>query len=79
MQGNHATWSWNPQDPDTGEHYAAGVYAGFYAYGGSKYIPGRHFPERAVKRCDPVARMAEELQKQGIEARVIRNDAGFLQ
>ena len=45
-------WSWNPQDPDTGYHYAAALYSGFNAYG-KKWIPGRPWTERAIANVDP--------------------------
>ena len=44
-------WNWAPVDPETGLAYAPHLYTGFAV--GSKWIQGRPWPERAVKRCDP--------------------------
>lgn len=77
-QGNKATWEWNPTDPDTGEAYALAVWVGFFAYGGHKFILGRKWALRALKRVNPAVLLALELQNQGIAARVVRNDAGLL-
>lgn len=39
-----ATISWNPQDPDSGRFYAADVFTG------AGRLPGRNWPERALRR-----------------------------
>lgn len=78
VQGNKATWQWNPTDPDTGEAYALAVFLGFFAYGGHKYVPGRRWVFRALKRINPVVLLAEELQKQGITARAVKSDVELL-
>lgn len=49
--GVDVKWHWNPVDPETGLHYAPHLYTGFAV--GPKWIPGRPWPERAVKRADP--------------------------
>lgn len=78
VQGNKAEFTWNPTDPETGYAYAMALFVGFFAYGGHKYVPGRRWVFRALKRVNPVVLLAEELQNQGIAARVVRNDAGLL-
>lgn len=69
-----AKWSWHPVDPKTGYEYAPDLYYGFLAFG-KYWIPGRHWPERAIRRVDPVAKLVAELNKRGIPAQVIRNNA----
>lgn len=78
VQANKATWEWNPTDPDTGYAYALAVWYGFFTYGGTKYVPGRHWAMRALRRIDPVVMLAEELKKQGLNAKVTRNDVQLL-
>lgn len=77
VRANKATWTWDPVASD-GYHYAMALFVGFFAYGGTKFVPGRHWAFRALKRLDVVQLLAEELQKQGIEAKVVRNDVGLL-
>ena len=50
--GVEVKWHWNPVDPESGYQYAPALYAGYSAFG-KKWIPGRPWPERAVKRVDP--------------------------
>lgn len=74
VQGNKAEFTWNPTDPETGYAYAMALFVGFFAYGGHKFIPGRRWVFRALRRIDPVVLLAEELEKQGIGARITRNN-----
>lgn len=74
VRGNKAVWEWNPHDPNTGYAYALAVWMGFNAYGEYKYVPGRHWFFRALKRVDPITMFADELQKQGIGIRVTSNN-----
>lgn len=78
VQANKATWTWDPTSPENGYHYALALWFGFFAYGGTKYVPGRHWAFRALRRADIVQTMAAELQKQGIKAKVVRDDVGLL-
>lgn len=78
IQGNKARFEWNPHDPETGYAYAMCLWMGFFAYGGHKFVPGRKWAFRALRRIDPVVLMAEELQKQGIGNLVVRNDVELL-
>lgn len=68
-----ATFTWAPNDPETGYPYAPAVWAGFFAYGGSKFIPPRHWPERAMKNLDPVNALADLLAEKGLEVEVLQN------
>jgi hypothetical protein len=65
---NYAEWSWNPIDPKTRYEYAAKVYHGFRAYGRGRWVPGRHWPEKAIKRVDPARVLAAELNMLGVDA-----------
>lgn len=78
VQGNKATFTWDPVSPENGYHYAMALLVGFFAYGGTKYVPGRHWAMRALRRIDPVVMLAEELKKQGLDAKVTRNDVQLL-
>ena len=74
-QGELSTrFSWDPIDPETGYHYASAVFWGFNAYGGSKFIPGRPWSERAVYNIDPVNYISDRLKKKGYNAKVIKDD-----
>ncbi|MDJ0712920.1 MAG: hypothetical protein QNJ54_01710 [Prochloraceae cyanobacterium] len=74
-QGELSTrFSWDPVDPETGYHYASAVFWGFNAYGGSKFVPGRPWSERAVYNHDPVNYFAARLKKAGYNAKVVRDD-----
>lgn len=57
-----ATFEWNPHDPETGEPYAGRILTGFRAYGMGRWIPGRDWTERAVRRVDPVEMFEQELK-----------------
>lgn len=57
-----ANFEWNPHDPETGEPYAGRILTGFRAYGKGRWIPGRDWTERAVKRVDPVMMFENELR-----------------
>lgn len=61
-EGKKTRWEWDPVDPDTGEHYAAGVINGFYAYKGTKWVPGRDWVARAIERVNPGQAFAAELK-----------------
>lgn len=71
VQANKATWEWNPTDPDTGYAYALAVWVGFFAYGGHKFIPGRKWALRGLKRVKPLSVFVDELNKNGIKAKII--------
>lgn len=77
VENGRAEWSWNPTSPDTGVPYAAAVRNGFFAFG-RKYIPGRHWDTRAIKRADPVSLLVDELEKRGIDAKVKQNNIDLL-
>ena len=64
------TFSYDPVDPETGYHYAAAVFYGFFAYG-RKYIPGRRWTIRALKNENPVVNMVTSLKAMGYNARVV--------
>ena len=70
-------WEWEPKNPDNGYPYAPAVYSGFLAYG-KKPIPGRHWPEKAMKRLDPVLGFAAELELQGIPVKISTNNTNLL-
>lgn len=57
-----ATFEWNPHGLETGEPYAGRILTGFRAYGHGRWIPGRDWTERAVKRLDPVEMFEQELK-----------------
>jgi len=56
-----ATYGWNPHSPETGEPYAGRILTGFRAYDRGRWIPGRDWTERAVKRLDPVEMFEREI------------------
>lgn len=56
-----ANYEWNPHDPITGEPYAGRILTGFRAYRVGRWIPGRDWTERAVKRLDPVEMFKREI------------------
>ena len=70
--------TWSPRNPENGFPYAPAVVNGFFAYGGSKFIPGRNFPVRAVQNVDPVNSLAEKLRAKGLKVRVIQNNVSLL-
>ncbi len=70
-------WEWGPRNPDNGYPYAPAVYSGFLAYG-KKPIPGRHWPEKAMKRVDPVSAFSAELELMGIKVSIVENNANLL-
>ncbi|MDJ0723710.1 MAG: hypothetical protein QNJ38_01200 [Prochloraceae cyanobacterium] len=74
-QGSFATkFSWDPVSPENNYHYASAVFWGFNAWGGTKFIPGRPWSERAAHNIDCVSYFAKELNKAGYNAKVIRDD-----
>ncbi len=74
-QGELATkFSWDPVSPENGYHYASAVFWGFNAWGGTKFIPGRPWSERAAHNIDCVSYFAKELNKAGYNAKVIKDD-----
>ena len=77
-QKDKVTFTYEPKNPDNGYPYAPAVWAGFYAYGGSKYIEGRHWTERAVKEVDPAERLAELMEEKGYSAEVKFNNIDAL-
>lgn len=70
---NGVTFGYDPVDPDSGYHYAAAVYFGFFAFG-KKYIPGRRWTIRSVKNENPVLNMVDSLKGMGYDARVALNN-----
>ena len=66
----HASWSWDPVDPDTGFHYARGLLVGFWAYG-KKWIDGRDWIKATMNEVRPVSDLAEGLASKGLDAKVI--------
>lgn len=64
-----ASFSWNPHDPETGYPYAPALYSGFLAYG-KKWIPGRHWPEKAIDELDVAENFKENLSERGVKAKV---------
>jgi hypothetical protein len=74
-QDNEVEFEWSPRDPETGLFYAPRVWAGFLAYG-RKYIPGRHWPERAAQTLNDkgvTATFVDLLKAQGLDAEIIIN------
>jgi hypothetical protein len=58
-----ATFTWDPVDPETKEHYASGVYYGFFAYKNPRnYVPGRQWDKKALQRFDFGAQMKKHLR-----------------
>jgi hypothetical protein len=75
-QPNLVSLEWTPKDPDSGFSYAPAVWAGFHPYGGEKFVPGRHWPERAAKKLNGegiTKAFVTYLQQQGLNAQVINN------
>lgn len=73
---NEVTLEWSPKDPESGFSYAPAVWAGFHPYGGEKFVPGRHWGERAAKKLNGVGvtrAFATYLQQQGLNAEIISN------
>lgn len=75
IEDNRAEWEYDPRDRKTGEQYALNVYTGFFAYDNPRnnFYPGRRWPERAMKRVNPVESLAQELRSQGLSATVRLN------
>jgi len=75
-QLNLVSLEWTPKDPDSGFSYAPAVWAGFHPYGGEKFVPGRHWPERAARKLNGegiTKAFVTYLQQQGLNAQVINN------
>lgn len=51
-----ASYRWDPVDPQTGRHYAGDVFVGFGR------LPGRNWPDRAVRRVDWLKVFASEVK-----------------
>lgn len=71
-----ASFEWNPKSPKNGYGYGAAVWTGYNAWGGNKFVPGRHWPERAAKKLNEsgvTIAFVEYLRKQGINAQVLIN------
>lgn len=66
-----AAFSWNPTSPKNGEKYASKVWAGFFAFGGPKFIRGRHWPERAATNMGVTETFVHYLNEQDVEAEII--------
>lgn len=63
------SFSWNPHSPENGYPYAPALYAGFMAYG-KKWIPGRHWPEKAIDELDVTEEFKRNLNDRGAKAKV---------
>jgi hypothetical protein len=72
--GNKAVFSWNPHSPENGYAYAKAVREGFFAFGGSKFIPGRPWDERAIQISDPVQSLADKLEAKGFKVKILENN-----
>lgn len=85
VTGRKAFWQWDPISPDNGYHYGPALYYGFHPFGMDgqdgkpyAYVPGRHWIDRAIKRVNPVKSFAAELRKNGLQAKVVRNNNSLL-
>ena len=75
-QPNLVSLEWTPKDPDSGFGYGPAVWAGFHPYGREKFVPGRHWPERAAKKLNGegiTKAFVTYLQQQGLNAEVVSN------
>lgn len=71
-----ASFEWSPKSPENGFSYAPAVWAGFYPYGGEKFVPGRHWPERAAKQLNEsgvTQAFVDYLRQHGLEAEILVN------
>lgn len=73
------TLAWTAKNPDNGFYYPAAIIAGFFAYGGTKYIEGRNFPARTAKNVDPVKSLVDKLKSKGVKAKVKRNNIALIE
>lgn len=65
-------FSWEARSPDTGELYPALIISGFFAYGGTKFVRGRNYPNRAMKNIKPVLRFKEQAKRKlGVQVRIL--------
>ena len=67
------SFEYDPVNPDDGYHYAEAVYSGFFAHGGTKYIPARRWTDRAVKKLDPTQVLADSLSEKGYDVTIESN------
>lgn len=75
VEDNLAEFEWSPRAPKTGFAYAPLVWAGFMAYG-KKYVPGRHWPERAAATLNNhgvTTSFVEALKQRGLDAEILVN------
>lgn len=73
---NDASFEWAPKDPKTGFSYAPAVWTGFHPYGREKFVPGRHWPERAATKLNDIGitrTFVEYLKSQGLKTEIINN------
>lgn len=71
-----ATFKWDPIDPETGFHYGAALFTGFWAWGRT-FIPGREYPYAAIRRNKPVQRLAYKLRDLGLKVKFRDNSEYF--
>lgn len=55
-------WSWSPTSPENGYKYAPALHFGYNAWG-KKWIPGRPWTTRAVRRINPVQRFEDGVRR----------------
>lgn len=65
---------WNPKDPETGYFYAAAVYFGFFAYGGTKFISGRKWDIKALKNLNFIQTLADKLKAKGFKVESVTDN-----
>ena len=61
------SFSWEPRSTENNYPYAPAVWMGFFAFGGPKFIPGRHWDTRAAKNIQIVRRFGDRLTRKGIK------------
>lgn len=75
---SQVSFSWNPVNPDNGAAYAVPVWRGFFAYGGTKFIPGRQWDTRAIKNYRPTSQLVKKLRSRGLKAQIIVDNENSL-
>lgn len=73
---NQASFEWSPKSPENGFPYAPVVWTGFHPYGREKFVPGRHWPERAARKLNDTGvtrTFVAYLQSQGLKAEIVNN------
>jgi hypothetical protein len=70
------SFEWSPKSPENGFSYAPAVWAGFYPWGREKFVPGRHWPERAAIKLNDegvTKTFVNYLRQQGLNAEILSN------